>query len=342
MVGAATGVLALMLGQIDRQLQDDAAWAVTSEEKKAEARAAREKLDEWQKKLNEASDNYYDAMDAHDAAVKKVQEAQDRIDAAQEKLLSLQDRLSDRARSMYRTGSATFLDVLMSAESFEEFVSTWDTLNDLNEDDEHLVSETKQVKRDAEDAKKLREEQEQLAQDKLDEAAEIKAEAEQTVKDYRALIKKLDREVRRLVQQEREEAARRAAEEAAAAAASSGSYESSTPIPAKGSVVDYARSRLGCPYVWGATGPNTFDCSGLTSWCYRQAGITIPRTSSGQYAGAKARLAVSAAQPGDVLWHSGHVGICIKAGGGTYIAAPHTGDVVKVQTYPQWTCALRF
>jgi cell wall-associated NlpC family hydrolase len=314
------------------------AHAVTAAEKQAEAQAAQAKLDEWQQQLDAASDNYYAAMSEHDAAVSAMNDAQARIDAAQSRIDYLQDHLSTRARGMYRSGSTTFIDVLLDSSSFEELVNTWDILNKLNEDDQAAVSEMKQVRQEAQDAYNEYQQQEQVAQQKLDEAEQIKAQAESTVAQYQAEVAQLDAEAQQLVEQEQQAAAARAAAEAA----SSGSYASSSPIPANGSVVDYAYSRLGCPYVWGATGPNAFDCSGLTQWCYAQAGISIPRTSSEQRAQAPAVLSVSAAQPGDILWRSGHVGICIEAGGGKYIAAPHTGDVVKIQTYPQWTCALRY
>lgn len=99
------------------------------------------------------------------------------------------------------------------------------------------------------------------------------------------------------------------------------------------SVVEFARSRLGCPYVWGATGPDEFDCSGLTQWCYAHAGITIPRNSEEQHDAAAKKgnchpIDLSKMQPGDIVWKSGHVGIYI--GDDSYIHAPQTGDVVKV------------
>ena len=111
-------------------------------------------------------------------------------------------------------------------------------------------------------------------------------------------------------------------------------------------VVEYAHSRLGCPYVWGATGPDTFDCSGLTQWCYAKAGITIPRNSEEQHDAAAAKgnchpISEGGMQPGDILWKSGHVGICI--GDGKFIHAPQTGDVVKVSSYMAlWTHYLQF
>ena len=95
------------------------------------------------------------------------------------------------------------------------------------------------------------------------------------------------------------------------------------------SVVGAAYSRLGCPYKWGAAGPNAFDCSGLVQWCYAKAGKSLPH-SSGALASCGTRVSISSAKPGDILWKPGHVGIYI--GGGKYIHAPHTGDVVKISS----------
>ena len=104
-------------------------------------------------------------------------------------------------------------------------------------------------------------------------------------------------------------------------------------------VVAAAYSKLGCPYVWGASGPNSFDCSGLVMWCYAQAGVSLDHYSGSQgHAGAI--IPLSQAQPGDILWKSGHVGIYI--GGGRYIHAPRTGDVVKIASnVSRFTCAVR-
>lgn len=91
-------------------------------------------------------------------------------------------------------------------------------------------------------------------------------------------------------------------------------------------IVSAAYSQLGVPYVWGGTTPGKgLDCSGLTQYAHRVAGISIPRTSGPQGSGGKA---VSNPQPGDIVCYSGHVGIYI--GGGKMIHAPEPGDVVKV------------
>ncbi|MFQ4209637.1 cell wall hydrolase, partial [Clostridioides difficile] len=102
-------------------------------------------------------------------------------------------------------------------------------------------------------------------------------------------------------------------------------------------LINIAKSKLGCKYVYGAEGPNTFDCSGFTQWCYKQIGIKIPRTASAQ---SKAGKAVdlkdrSKWKAGDLLCRVGggssnHVMMYI--GNGQMIHSPQTGDVVKIQS----------
>lgn len=94
-------------------------------------------------------------------------------------------------------------------------------------------------------------------------------------------------------------------------------------------ILDAATSKIGTPYVWGAAGPSSFDCSGLTSWAYRQAGITIPRTSGAQIAGGT-RVAKEDLQPGDIVaFYSGASHVGIYAGNGQVVHAPSSGTTVS-------------
>lgn len=106
-----------------------------------------------------------------------------------------------------------------------------------------------------------------------------------------------------------------------------------------GQVVDYANSRIGYPYVYGASGPDAFDSAGLVVWCYAQIGISLPHYTESMFCMAKKRVPVSQARPGDVLYRSGHV--AISTGGGNCIHAPHTGGSV-CRAAGNWTCALQF
>lgn len=98
------------------------------------------------------------------------------------------------------------------------------------------------------------------------------------------------------------------------------------PASGAGAAVAFARGQLGKPYVYGAAGPNSYDCSGLTMSAWRAGGKSIPRTTTTQYAASQG---VSNPMPGDLAFaHMNHVGLYI--GGGQMIHAPQTGDVVKV------------
>ena len=97
------------------------------------------------------------------------------------------------------------------------------------------------------------------------------------------------------------------------------------------SIVSEAKKHLGKDYVYGASGPNTFDCSGLVQYVYKQAlGISLPRTTYDQ-ANVGVEVSTSELQPGDLVFpSSGHVQIYI--GNGQVIHAPHTGDVVRISS----------
>lgn len=92
--------------------------------------------------------------------------------------------------------------------------------------------------------------------------------------------------------------------------------------------VNFAYAQIGKPYIYGATGPGGYDCSGLTSAAWRSAGVSIPRTSGAQMNGLQ-RVSRSSARPGDIVvfYGGGHVGI--YAGNGYVIHAPRTGQNVK-------------
>ena len=94
-------------------------------------------------------------------------------------------------------------------------------------------------------------------------------------------------------------------------------------------ILDAASTRVGSPYVWGATGPDSFDCSGLTSWAYQQAGISIPRTSQAQIGGGT-QVSKADLHPGDIVaFYSGASHVGIYAGNGQVVHAPYSGTSVS-------------
>ncbi len=337
------------------------AFASPSDDKQAEAQAALQKLNQYQSELDQASANYEAAHQEQIDAQNRVDEAQKQIEEKTAQIEKDQQRLSDRARDMYRSGDTNFLDVILGASSFEQFATTWNMLETLNGNDAELVSETKTAREELQTAKQEAEEQAKVASDKAEEAKSVAEAADQKASEMQQTYNSLSAEAQELISQER--AAQEAQQQAAAAAAeqngtagndaaatitnnnrnnatsnnssnsnsnknnaSSSATNNSKPQSVSGnSVVSRAYSQLGKPYKWGAVGPNSFDCSGLVSYCltgsYSRLGTT------GTFMGW---TRVSNPQPGDICVNSHHCGIYI--GGGQMIHAPQTGDVVKVSS----------
>lgn len=369
------------------------AFAETAAEKQAEADAVRNQLVGLQADLETAGENYYAALDEQESAQRSMEEQQVKIDETTEEIEGLQDRLSTRARSMYRSGSTTFIDFLLGASSFAEFTQNWELLNQINANDADLVDQTKAAREQLQAAKDEFARQEQIAAQKAAECKQIHDEVQVKVQNATDLMNSLGEEARALLEQEQAAAAAAAAAqaqaeaEAAAAAAggngggnqgggsndggnqgggndggyqggggNDGGYQggggSTIVYPGGGgsagdnsAAYSYACSRIGCPYVWGAEGPDSFDCSGLVTWAYRQLGIELPHQSEAQMARATRVVSVSEARPGDVLWRYGHVGIAGGYGGTPYVHAPTFGACVRNTDSLSWsnfTNALQF
>jgi cell wall-associated NlpC family hydrolase len=103
-----------------------------------------------------------------------------------------------------------------------------------------------------------------------------------------------------------------------------------------GKAVAFAYAQLGKPYQWGATGPGSYDCSGLVQAAWAAAGVTIPRVTYDQWA-ALPHIATSAIQPGDLLFYDGIGHVVMYVGGGYIIDAPRTGlNIQKLPMNDSW------
>ena len=130
------------------------------------------------------------------------------------------------------------------------------------------------------------------------------------------------------IEKKKEEAARKAAEQAEKEAGK----DAPTDSAAAAKVMSFAKNQLGKPYVWGATGPSSFDCSGLTLGAWKSAGVTLPRTTFDQV-NVGAKIPKSQMKPGDLIFFFddvSHVGI--YAGNGQMIHAPKPGAEVRYES----------
>ncbi len=112
------------------------------------------------------------------------------------------------------------------------------------------------------------------------------------------------------------------------------SYKGPTSTQA-GKAVAFAYAQIGKPYEWGATGPNSFDCSGLTMSAWAAAGVSIPRISYDQMSELPS-VSTSALEPGDILGFAGNSHVGIYVGGGYLIDAPQTGEDVEKVALSGW------
>lgn len=327
--------------------------------KKASIKSEIDKLDQ---SLNKATEEMMKMQEAYDAAKAEVESVKKELEQSEKKYNERNAKLNSRVEAMYKSGSTGYMEVILSSESIGDFFTRVDMVKSLVNHDQKVISELKSEKETID--KKKKELETKLSQSEQAKAASEakKNELVEAAKAKEALVAEIESKSQNLTAQigNLEAEAQRAAAEAAAAsqtpsrenstrepnANNTGSTAPSTPAPAPSNgsgsaVVSAAYQYLGVPYVWGGTSPSGFDCSGFTSYVYRQMGVSIPRTAR-QQQNFGTKVSLSALQPGDlVFWGSPayHVGIYI--GGGSYIHAPTTGDVVRVATLKGATSATR-
>ncbi|WP_406268063.1 NlpC/P60 family protein [Actinacidiphila glaucinigra] len=274
----------------------------------------------------------------------------DQVARKTETLNSARRTIGEYAAAQYRGGGLDGTTTFLLTSDPQQFLDQAHLMDRLSDRQEHALETFRSEQ--AETAAKRSEAVESLQ--KLTEAQQ-RLNAEKTaVKQKLAAAQKLlnsltAQEKARLAALEKkrqEEAAEKAAEiaakekaaqEAAATESGSSAGSSGSTAPASGTyaakaakAIEFARAQLGKPYVYGATGPNSYDCSGLTQAAWGAAGVSIPRVTYDQV-DFGSRVSADQLQPGDLVFFYSditHVGLYI--GGGQMIHAPHTGSVVKI------------
>lgn len=283
--------------------------------------ATRATVDRLFEEVEKATEGYNRADEKAEALRRTVSQAQDGLARGQERINRMRGALGSVAGAQYRSGGIDPALALLLSSDPDTYLDRASALDRVTARQGAALGE-------------LRREQRRLNQ-KRSEARTALVELERS----RAEVARHKRSVERKLAEARRVLASLTVEERAdfdRASRVGGRAEELPPVadvPAGSSraaaAVIAARSAVGKPYVWGATGPSAFDCSGLMVWSYGQAGISLPRTSSAQrHAGRQVPLAQ--AQPGDLVTYRGdasHVGI--YAGNGQVIHAPYPGARVR-------------
>ncbi|MGN9760453.1 NlpC/P60 family protein [Streptomyces sp. SD31] len=283
------------------------------------------KVDKLYEQAEHATEEYNGAKEKQGKLQKEISTIQDNVARGQEELNELRDAMGLAAAAQYRTGSIDSSLQLFLSSNPDDYLDKASTADQLS---------AQQV----ESLKKIQEKQRELAQERAEAAEKLKdlsATRTELGKKKQQVQAKLAEAQKLLNTLTAAEKAALAEEEARASRASSREVLGSSSASSGRAAAAYsaAQSRLGSPYVYGATGPSSFDCSGLTSWAYAQAGVSLPRTSEAQANIGTRIYSQSDLQVGDLVFFFNdlhHVGL--YAGNGQIIHAPRTGTVVRYES----------
>lgn len=357
-ITAVSLVMVMTAGQL---LTIGSAKADPIADKQKQASEIAAKLQQLERDV-EHNANEYEAAQTRLAAIRSEISANDqRLAEARSQLQERRDELTAYAVNAYVNGGsdAGMAPAIVGAldESGARQAYTTATTGDRQQ----LVDNLDAAERDATDRQEELDRTKQQAERAVADADERRKAADAATKQYQQLNSQVQGELQVLVEQKRQ-AEERAREEHAYQEALAQARRTAPPasnpsgaqrgvvappprptpggspppvIPSNGgkgaAAVQVAMTKLGSPYVWGAAGPNTFDCSGLTQWAYRQVGISLPRVTWDQERAGRV-VPVSQIQVGDLVFYDGGGHMGMYAGGGQVIHAPRTGDVVKLSS----------
>ncbi|MHC0431089.1 C40 family peptidase [Streptomyces sp. O3] len=332
-----------------------AAVALTSQTAQADPKPTKkdvkEKVDKLYEQAEHATEKYNGAKEKQEKLEKQIEGLQDKVARGQGELNDLRDGLGSLATAQYRSGGIDpSVQLFLSADP-DDYLDKASALQQLSG-------------KQADSLKKIQAKQRTLAQQraeasgKLTDLADTRKVLGKKKKEVQGKLAEAQRLLNTLTAQERqklreeEQRASRAAERKALRAqqqtetksdqggstASNGSASDSSGSTATGSgrassAYAAAQSKLGSPYIYGANGPSSFDCSGLTSWSFAQAGVKIPRISQDQARIGTRISSQSDLRVGDLVFFYNdlhHVGF--YAGNGQVLHAPKPGTVVRYES----------
>jgi cell wall-associated NlpC family hydrolase len=309
---------------------------------RAKAAALRTHVDALRTQAEIAAEAYDEAYARLGAAVTTHLTAERDLAAAQRASGASDDLAARRVRALYMSGGTTALYAqVLDSSSISEVAQSLRQVKVVLAADEHvsrLADHAVAARRDAE----RRLASAAAASTALQKVVSARADkVDALLGQANALLAAADQQVVALADQQRRAAEQASSHQAAAALAAAraalGNVTENPPTPQAAAALAFAKAQVGKPYLWGATGPDAWDCSGLTGAAYRAAGVSLPRTSRDQWYAAP-QVQLGALQPGDLLFWAydpadpGTIHhVAIYAGGGLMIAAPHSGDVVRVQ-----------
>ena len=339
---ALTWFIVVMAALAAASVAHAAPGAVSSKE--AQARDVMAQIQGLDANMERAVDSYNLANEKLAAIEGDLRENKQELKLAKSNLRHAQTMLNARVVELYTSGGGqdNGLEVLLGATSMDDLIARIDTMDRVSDQSTDVLRQVKTFRAKVKEQRaRLKTAHVQQAKLVAQRSAE-KASIEGQLTSRQQLLSSIKSEIAQMQAAEQQRQAELAAQARARLAsngvtvlnASAGAVTQPAPVytppPAKyGGVVGVAMQYLGVPYVYGGASPSGFDCSGLVMYAFAQIGISLPHNAAAQY-GAGVPVSRDQLQAGDLVFFNGlgHVGIYI--GGGQFIHAPHTGDVVKI------------
>lgn len=286
------------------------------------------KVDKLYQEAEVATEKYNGAKEKAEAAGQRLKNLQDQAARKEERLNSAREALGSVAAAQYRAGGLDPAVQLALSENPDRYLQNAEFVERAGNRQNAAVAGVRKQLREIEQLRGAAHIELTSLKSRRTELKQHRKTVTGKLGSARQLLSRLDPQERSRLGTSQNRASRPTGARDPLAAL--GSASSQAPDSRAAAAVSYAHQKLGSPYVWGATGPNAFDCSGLVQAAYRAAGVALPRTTYSQIAAGR-RVSRSELLPGDlVFFYAGisHVGIYV--GNGRMIHAPNPSAPVRV------------